>query len=489
MTLPERVYTLLLRAYPSRYRKAHQRELQSTLRDVLGSPPRLEVREVAGLVRGGLGQRLSATGRLKDRHVRAMAVFVLVVGLASSLLQHSLWPTSVPAGAGPASFAPRSPAYSHRTADVGTAPLGRAVALYQHGTGVEWRDDPQALALAADRTATRRLSLALDRAGPRAQGDPAPMLLSSDGRSVAVGAFDEVADELAVVDLTDGAVREVPVPRANDIRPLAWSSDSEHLAFTAGRALFVLDLRSGTARRLPQGTGALGAAFSPAADELAVDTGTTASRRLLVLSLDGALQRTLTVPVTAQPVGPGAWSPDGRLLAFDAGATLATRLSAARDDGVHFLSADGEAGTAPPVLHVPHPGEGYHGHFAGWSSAERIVLMTGPGTGGAGGDAALIETDLAGRAERVLTTIPTNDGNEAVWRVQLASALLPGHSSRPQTDSDTGPWPLSFAALLSAAAAIAAWVLAHLGTDVVALAVRRRRAALLRQLSGPTASS
>lgn len=489
MTLPERVYTLLLHAYPSRYRKTHQRELQSTLRDVLGTPPRLEVREVVGLVRGGLGQRLSATGRLKDGQVRAMAVFMLVLGLASSLWQHSRWPDSVPAGSGPASFAPQSPAYSHRTADVGTAPLGRAVALYQHGTGVEWRDYPQALALAADRTATRRLSLALDRAGPRAQGDPAPMLLSSDGRLIAVGAFDKAAAELAVVDLSDGAVREIPVPEANDIRPLAWSFDAQHVAYTAGKALFVLDLRSGTARQLPHGTGALGAAFSPVANELAVDTGTAAPRRLLVLSLDGAVQRTLTVPDTAQTVGPSAWSPDGRLLALDAEATLATRLTAARDDRVHFLSADGAAGTAPPVLRVPHPGEGYHGHFAGWSSAKRIVLMTGPGTGGAEGDAALIETDLAGRAQRVLTTISTNDGNEAVWRVQLASALLPGHSARPQTESDTGPWPLPFAAMLSVAAALATWVLAHVGTDMVAFAGRRRQAALLRQLSSPTASS
>ena len=489
MTLPERVYTLLLHAYSPRYRRAHQRELQSTLREVLGVPPRLEVREVVGLVRGGLGQRLGATGRMEDGHVRVVAVFVLVLGLTSSLVQHALSPDSVPAGSGPASFAPESPAYSHRTADVGTAPLGRAVALYQHGTGVEWRDDPQALALAADRTATRRLSLALDRAGPRAQGDPAPMLLSSDGRLVAVGAFDKAAAELAIVDLTDGAVREIPVPEASDIRPLAWSFDAQHLAYTAGRVLFVLDLRSGTARPLPRGTGAVGAAFSPVADELAVDTGTAASRRLLVLGLDGAVQRTLTVPGGTQPVGPSAWSPDGRVLAFDGGATSATLLPAAMDGRVHFLSADGEAVTTPAALRVPHPGEGYHGHFAGWSSAERIVLMTGPGTGGAGGHAALVETDLSGREERVLTTISTNDGNEAVWRVQLASALLPGHSSRPQTESDTGPWPLRSAAMLSVAAAIATWVLAHLGADAVAFSVRRRRAALLRQLSSPTAPS
>jgi hypothetical protein len=191
VTLPERVYALLLHAYPPRYRKSHQRELLSTLQDVLGAPPRLEAREAVGLLVGGLGQRLSATSRLQDRHVRATALLVLVLGLTSSLWHQAQWPNSVPAGSGPASFAPASPAYSHRTADVRTAPLGRAVALYQHGTGVEWRDYPQALVLAADRTATRRLSLALGRAGPGAQGDPAPMLLSSDGRYVAVGAYDE----------------------------------------------------------------------------------------------------------------------------------------------------------------------------------------------------------------------------------------------------------------------------------------------------------
>ena len=489
MTLPERIYALVLHAYPPGYRRAHRRELLGTLQDVLGAPPRLRAREVLGLLVGGLGQRLSATRRLDDRQVRATALVVLVLGLISSLWHQAQWPGSVPAGAGPASFAPASPAYSHRTSDVRTAPLGRAVALYQQGTGVEWRDYPQALVLAADGTATRRLSLALDRAGSGAQGDPAPMLLSADGRHVAVGAYDQTRDDLVILDLSDGAVDEVPVPAGEEIRPLAWSPDGRRLAITAGKALLMVDLRSGTASRLPQGDGAVGAAFSPVSDDLAVLTatltvtdtgiGSFTSPRLQVLAADGTLQRTLQLRSFDRPLGSNAWSPDGRLLALDA-----------PGDRVAFVRTDG-SGDAPPTLDVPHPGEGYHGYFAGWSSAERLVLATGPGTGGVRGDATLVETGLAGQDERVLTTISTNDGNEAVWRMQLASALLPRHFPRPQSESDTGPWSLPYTAGLSVAAALASWVLVQLLDDLLAAARRRqqRQTELHRQSSASTALS
>jgi hypothetical protein len=127
-----------------------------------------------------------------------------------------------------------------------------------------------------------------------------------------------------ILDLSDGAVREVPVPAAEDIRPLAWSLDGKRLAYTVAEVLFVLDLRSGTASRLPQGTGAVGAAFSPVTDELAVLTatltvtatgiGTFTSPHLLVLLPTGPLCRTLHLSALRTP--PRARTrgrPDGRL--------------------------------------------------------------------------------------------------------------------------------------------------------------------------------
>jgi hypothetical protein len=248
--------------------------------------------------------------------------------------------------------------------------------------------------------------------------------------------------------------------------------DGRRLAVTVGEVLLVVDLRYGTARRLPQGTPALGAAFSPVTDELAVLSARRTSTAGIGTSTspqpagarcrrdpraDPGPQRRRTPP-RAERVVPRRTTPRPR-----------------RPRRPRRLRARGRQQRAPPTLDVPHPGEGYHGSFAGWSSAERLVLATGPGTGGAGGDAALVETGLAGQDERVLTTISTNDGNEAVWRVQLASALLPGHFARPQTGSDTGPWSLRFTAVLSVAAALASWVLVQLLDDLLAAARRRRR--------------
>jgi hypothetical protein len=267
------------------------------------------------------------------------------------------------------------------------------------------------------------------------------MLLSSDGRYVAVGAYDEAQDELVILDLSDGAVREVPVPAAEDIRPLAWSLDGKRLAYTVAEVLFVLDLRSGTASRLPEGTGAVGAAFSPVTDELAVLTatltvtatgiGTFASPRLLVLAADGALQRTLRHRGFERPLGSNAWSPDGRsspLMPSATGSPSCAPMAAATRPRAHGAAPGGRL---PRLL-------------------RRLVVERAArardrsGHRRRGGDAALIETGLTGQDERVLTTISTNNGNEAVWRMQLASALLPGHFSRSQTGSDTGQWPLRF---------------------------------------------
>ncbi|WP_107774289.1 hypothetical protein [Nocardioides sediminis] len=71
--------------------------------------------------------------------------------------------------------------YSHLTGNVSDSPPGPAVALYQHGFGVELLDFPQAVVLSASGDTYRRVDAAEGRAGPETQGDPAPMLLSPDG--------------------------------------------------------------------------------------------------------------------------------------------------------------------------------------------------------------------------------------------------------------------------------------------------------------------
>lgn len=380
----------------------------------------------------------------------AVVLLVLVVGLSSDLLKAHRDAGPTPVREGPASFAPSSPGYSHATADVQDSPLGRAVALYQQGTGVEFFDTPQALLLSADATATRRLGLADGGGGPASQDDPAPMLLAPNGRFVAVGAHGEPVDTLTILGLLDGRLREVPVASSREVQPLAWSPDSADLAFTDADGLHVLSMASGAVKDVPLGTVATGAAFSPASKELAVELDVGG---LVVLDLVSGTQRQLRAGGPERTLAPGAWSPDGRLLA----------LSPPFGRRVDFVPADGSGRDAPAGFGIPGTGDGYFGGFVAWSAADRVVSVTSPGTGGEGGDATLVETDTSGGSARVLTSISTNDGNEVVWRMQLASELVRGAYARPQSAADTGPRPLRWSLIATLPAAASAGVLVLLG--------------------------
>ena len=103
--------------------------------------------------------------------------------------------------------------YSHLTGSVSSSPPGPAVALWQHGYGVEFLDFPQAVVLGAGGDSYRRVDVAEERAGSETQGDPAPMLLSPDGTRVAVGDHDVERPDVVVVDLTTGDDLEVRAPR------------------------------------------------------------------------------------------------------------------------------------------------------------------------------------------------------------------------------------------------------------------------------------
>src|SRR5256885_13467239 len=79
----------------------------------------------------------------------------------------------------PASLPGRVPGYSTLTGDVLSAPIGRAVALYNQNTGTEDAPAPQIVLAGADRDDYRRLLV---------DGSPS-VLLKPDGRGVAGGGF------------------------------------------------------------------------------------------------------------------------------------------------------------------------------------------------------------------------------------------------------------------------------------------------------------
>ncbi|GAA0979300.1 hypothetical protein ENKNEFLB_02639 [Nocardioides aquaticus] len=340
--------------------------------------------------------------------------------------------------------------YSYRTGDVSDAPPGRALALYQHGFGVEFLDFPQAVVLAADTDVYRRLDVAEDRAGPETQGDPAPMLLSPDGRRVAIGDHDLSGADIEVVDLSSGEVARHPLPPARSVRPIAWSADSSQVAYLArddatdpysGRALvgdlFVLHADSGEVTPMAVGDEVSVAAFSPDGLQLAVqrhgrDPG------IAILELASATTRNLPQPTSptrseqrrdagilrsqgGQLAGPDAWSPDGQLLAIR------------QDDELAFRDLGAPAQSSPRTLSVQWP---YGQALVGWTGEREVALLQTHDDD----TTRLLAYALDGGEVRELTRVE-GTSSYGVQTFQLASALLSDLEVRPAGDPDRGPMP------------------------------------------------
>lgn len=316
--------------------------------------------------------------------------------------------------------------YSYLTGNVSDAPPGRAVALYQHGFGVEFMDFPQAVLLAADDDVYRRLDAAEDRSGPESQGDPGPMLLSPDGRWVALGDHNTSAANLARVDVSTGAEVRHQLPEApRSVLPVDWSADGSRIAYVSGDQptnpyspaspigdLFILDLESGNAQPVPGGEGARTAAFSPDGRRIAVQRS---GEGLAVVDLPSSTVRDLS---SRGPLaGPDAWSPDGRLLAV------------AQRSAIEFLDVAGSRPSTPFHLAVDQS-------LVGWVGEREVVLIDDSDDN----VTRLVAQHLGGGGSRELTRVE-NTSRYGVARFQLASALLPDLEIRDPGEPDRGPLP------------------------------------------------
>ena len=324
------------------------------------------------------------------------------------------------------------PGYSHLTADAARYPLGRAVALYDQGSGVQVTDTPQALALGSDGRTTRTLGAALGRGRGPADA-PAPVALSPDGLHVAVGehqASSPTDADLVVVDAAGGDARVLDVPDVPGVDPVAWSRDSRYLAYlgtstvegaasTPVGPLYVLDTTTGAAVAVADDVAA--AAFSPDGSRIAVQS--RGSQQIRVLDRSGRSVEQLLAPAGTRVAGGDAWSPDGSLIA----------VLDATGDRVAFVPV-----AATVVLPAPLRTSG---RVLGWLSPTE-VLVPAPATSWPTGDFRVLRADLTSGDTSVWTSVPTSGGNDAVSDVTLATALLPQAHLDAPGDVDRGPWPL-----------------------------------------------
>lgn len=420
--------------------------------------------------------------------MRMVTGLPVVVGLGVAALAVVLSGSDdgAPAEPGPAAVPRELAAYSLLTGNVSTSPPGPAVALYQHGYGVELLDFPQAVVLGAGGDVYRRVDAAEDRAGAETQGDPAPMLLSPDGTKVAVGDHDTDRPDVVVVDLLTGDTTTHPLPTGRSVLPVAWSRDGRTLAhllspeptnpYTGERIagqLGLLDLEDDTADVLPDAD-VTAVAFSPDGAELAVEQAATdsiADARLRVVDLASGVERDLATDGVL--AGPAAWSPDGRLIATttleSSGAPVGVP-DPGLPTGLSFVDPSGRGSDVPSALELPLAGPG---RVLGWTDAGEVVtLLDVEGYDPCCGPEAhtLSRVPIDGASPTTLTSI-RDLHSYGVGRVQMASAAIGDLRVVAPDDVDRGPWPWPWRIGLALGAGLVAWFVARLALRIV----RRRR--------------
>lgn len=429
--------------------------------------------------------------------MRTVGGLPVVVGLGAAALAVVLTGSDDGAPAEPdAAAVPRQlAAYSLFTGDVSGSPPGPAVALFQHGYGVELLDFPQAVVLGAGGDVYRRVDAAEDRAGAETQGDPAPMLLSPDGTKVAVGDHDTDRPDVVVVDLLTGDTTTHPLPTGRSVLPVAWSRDGRTLAhllspeatnpYTGeriGGQVGLLDLDDDTADVLPD-TDVTAVAFSPDGAELAVeqaDTDSVGDARLRVVDLASGAERDLAIDGVL--AGPAAWSPNGRLIATttleSSGAPVGVP-DPGLPTGLSFVDPSGEGSEVPSRLDLPLAGPG---RVLGWTGAGEVVtLLDVEGYDPCCGPEAytLSRVPVDGASPTTLTRIRDLQGY-GVGRFQMAASMTEDLAVVDAGDVDRGPWPWGWRIGVASLAGLAAWLAARLA----ALVLRRRRQRLVPDAVG-----
>jgi hypothetical protein len=338
--------------------------------------------------------------------------------------------------------------YSSLTNKVSDSPPGRAIALYQHGLGMELNDEPQLLVLGADSDVYRRVDLAEElgvRASVNDRGLPPPMVLSPDGARVAIGG----SADMAVLDLETGHWTTWPGPGA--VVPLAWSPDGKTLAVALGRTQLALyDMRApGPPSTIYTGSVEM-AAFSPDGEKIAVQD----SVAVVLINRSGMVLASLSTG-GANLATSTAWSPDGHWLALRSRRLIPER-GAYREE-VSVVFADPQGGNTIPPAALPTSAE-----FAGaWRGVDRFLVKQGEN---------FVEVDLKTGQTRVVSTFTSAPfDNYMMGSMQFASGLLLDARLRSAGGAERGPWPTWLR--ISAGAGIA---FLGLLTALVVWLVRRR---------------
>ncbi|GIF77037.1 WD40 repeat domain-containing protein [Asanoa siamensis] len=353
---------------------------------------------------------------------------------------------------------------SYLTAHVSADPPGPVIGLYSYSQGVF--PAPGVLVVGVNGRSFREL----DAASRPSRGYPgshrsALTLLSPDGTKVAVG---DSPSSIAVVDLVNGKARRYQVHGVAR-QFLAWSPDSRRLLYLAlprVPAMFeepregepvVLDLGSGSSAVIPGQRGTVDAAYASDGSRLALQR----QGELRIVRLDGAVERTLSLPDRHRLAGAAAWSPDGSRLALY---RMGEVTGQGTPDSVYGLRGEG----SPDGLAVLDLDSG--DTFALGPLSDLRTLL------GWRGDRLVVDRwetiaqlPVAGGPAEQLAMLEPGHGN--FTDLQLATALLPTVEVR-DAGRDQGPWPVWLMLVVASSGLVAA------GLGILVTRALRRRGPL-----------
>lgn len=375
------------------------------------------------------------------------ALLVAVVVCAAIAVPALIAESTRPQPAAEPVFPAEVSAYSWWTAGLAPGDVPTASAIYQNGIGVEFFDLPQAIALGADGSTYRRLSVAERRSARADQGDPARSLLSDDGTFALVAGPGGRGDVLAVT-LADGSERSFDIGEGRHAMPtsiagdtvLLLTDDKEISRYTDAEfrlhvGLSILDLASGEITALEQVRDVDSAALSPDGSRIVARTGSG----LMLLDADGI--------ILADGIGDGQWYIDG-----DAWAPDGARFAATDVGEVHVVDV---AGVEPTI--VSHPVDPQYSSAIGWRDADTVLVAGGDGSGDNVTRFAWVDVDSG--AQEVFSTYRPDFTGAAMGSIDVARDLVAAWRVEPVAQADRGGTPLWLAVVAAALAAGVVWLL------------------------------